>query len=157
MTTARRKGIVIDSFVSQGGSNSLSEGNRVVTDVDVDLNEENEYVPMVEEDLDVDVDLNKDDDDDEGDEAIAIHDNLDPFSSELLDDEIGDDDNYFNRLYRNGAIYKNEFGAIVLKPWQLFIDKQHLRDVVRDYCIQCGFSVVVVRAKNHRYTVRYAK
>ncbi|CAO2820616.1 unnamed protein product [Amaranthus hypochondriacus] len=124
MTTARRKGIVIDSSLSQGGNNSLSEGNRVVTDADVDLNEDNEYVPMVEENLDVDVDLNEDDDDDhdddEGDEAIAIHDNFDPFSSELFDDEIGDDDNYFNRLYRNGEIYKNEeFGAIVLKPWQI--------------------------------------
>ncbi|CAO2812884.1 unnamed protein product [Amaranthus hypochondriacus] len=113
---------------------------------------------MVEDDLDVDVDLNGDDDDDEGDEAISSHDNFDPFSSELFDDEIGDDDNYFNRLYRNGKIYKNEeFGAIVLKPWQLFVDKQHLRDVARDYCIQCGFFVVVVRENNHRYTVRYAK
>ncbi|KAL2896048.1 Tagatose-6-phosphate kinase [Bienertia sinuspersici] len=39
-------------------------------------------------------------------------------------------------------------------PWQLFIDKQHLRDVVRDYCIQYGFSVIVEKANNSRYTIR---
>ena len=30
------------------------------------------------------------------------------------------------------------FENIVIKEWQLFIDKQHLRDVIRDYCIQTG-------------------
>ncbi|XP_021748520.1 uncharacterized protein LOC110714324 [Chenopodium quinoa] len=34
------------------------------------------------------------------------------------------------------------------------MDKQHLRDVVRDYCIQCGFVVVVEWASNKRYCCR---
>ncbi|XP_010684421.1 uncharacterized protein LOC104898982 [Beta vulgaris subsp. vulgaris] len=42
---------------------------------------------------------------------------------------------------------------IEIKPWQLFTDKQHLRDVVRDYAIQSGFSVVVDKANNFRWTV----
>ncbi|XP_021750407.1 uncharacterized protein LOC110716080 [Chenopodium quinoa] len=34
------------------------------------------------------------------------------------------------------------------------MDKQHLRDVVRDYCIQCGFAVVIDYASNIRYCAR---
>ncbi|XP_021759135.1 uncharacterized protein LOC110724045 [Chenopodium quinoa] len=88
------------------------------------------------------------------DGAVAIHDNFDPFTDEVFDDGK-DDDNYFINLYRNGELYKDaEFGKIVLKPWLLFTDKQHVRDVVRDYCIQSGFSVIVERATNSRYTVK---
>ncbi|KAL2893834.1 hypothetical protein RDABS01_009743 [Bienertia sinuspersici] len=38
----------------------------------------------------------------------------------------------------------------------LFTDKQHLRDVLRDYCIQCGFSVIILSANNIKYTVSCA-
>ena len=59
------------------------------------------------------------------------------------------------KLYRNGELYIDKgFGNIVIKEWQLFTDKQHLRDVIRDYCIQTGFSEVVDKACKLRYTVR---
>ncbi|KAL2939597.1 Exportin-1 [Bienertia sinuspersici] len=70
------------------------------------------------------------------------------------DDNDNDDDNYFSTLYKNGEIYEEQkWGDIVLKPWNLFTDKQHLRDVLRDYCIQCGFSIIVLSANNIKYTV----
>ena len=35
----------------------------------------------------------------------------------------------------------------------MFTDKQHLRDVIRDYCIQSGISVIVDKADRLRYTI----
>ncbi|KAL2934812.1 Transposase for insertion sequence element IS905 [Bienertia sinuspersici] len=55
---------------------------------------------------------------------------------------------------KRGEMYsEEEFGKITIKPWQLFTDKQHLRDVVRDYCIQTGFSIIVEKANNKKWTV----
>lgn len=65
-----------------------------------------------------------------------------------------EDTNYFTKLYENDELYTNQdFGKIELKSWQLSTDKQHLRDVVTDYCIQSGFSINVENASNKRYTV----
>ncbi|KAL2899681.1 putative membrane protein insertion efficiency factor [Bienertia sinuspersici] len=36
----------------------------------------------------------------------------------------------------------------------LFLEKDHLRSVAREYCIQCGFSVIVEKVSNTRDTVR---
>ncbi|KAL2938652.1 hypothetical protein RDABS01_022101 [Bienertia sinuspersici] len=46
------------------------------------------------------------------------------------------------------------FGKIEIKAWQLFTDKLHLREVLRDYCIQSAFVVVVETTNNKKYTVR---
>ncbi|KAL2944951.1 Zinc finger CCHC domain-containing protein 12 [Bienertia sinuspersici] len=63
-------------------------------------------------------------------------------------------DNYLAKLYKNGEVYKEEeFGKIEIKPWQIFTEKQHLRDTMRDYCIQNRFSIVVQKANNKIYTV----
>ncbi|KAL2893531.1 hypothetical protein RDABS01_009440 [Bienertia sinuspersici] len=53
---------------------------------------------------------------------MVVMDNYDPYADDIQDDGEG---NYFAKLYKN------------------FWDKQQLRDVVRDYCIQSGFAVVV--------------
>ncbi|KAL2892794.1 Ribonuclease R [Bienertia sinuspersici] len=42
-------------------------------------------------------------------------------------------------------------GKIRLKAWQLFVDKDHFKYVLRDYCIQEGFALVVKKADNKRY------
>ncbi|KAL2929814.1 Transposase for insertion sequence element IS905 [Bienertia sinuspersici] len=43
---------------------------------------------------------------------------------------VNKDDNYFNKLYENGELYTNqEWGKIELKPWQLFTNKHHLRNI----------------------------
>ena len=50
--------------------------------------------------------------------------------------EDADDVNYIHRVFKNGQMYVDQgWGNIKLSPWQIFIDKQHLRDVVRDYAI----------------------
>ncbi|XP_021749127.1 uncharacterized protein LOC110714883 [Chenopodium quinoa] len=70
---------------------------------------------------------------------------------------VCDDESYMNRLYMNGEVFEEtEFGNIKLKPWQLFVDKDQFRDVLRDFCIQEGFSLVVRRADNFRYTAECA-
>ncbi|XP_021767519.1 uncharacterized protein LOC110731908 [Chenopodium quinoa] len=86
------------------------------------------------------------------DDVPKIEDSYDPF--EDLDFECeNDEDNYLTRLYNNGEVYKDEgFGKIVLKEWQLFTDKQHLRDVVRDYCIQYGITWAIKTIHNPEHT-----
>ncbi|KAL2902276.1 Zinc finger CCHC domain-containing protein 12 [Bienertia sinuspersici] len=70
----------------------------------------------------------------------------------VWDDDCEDMDNYLQRLYRNSEFYQDkDFRKIEIKEWQLFIDKLHLREVLRDYCIQSGF-VVVVETANTRNT-----
>ncbi|XP_056691972.1 uncharacterized protein [Spinacia oleracea] len=93
----------------------------------------------------------------DSDTGMVVMDNYDPYAADVWVDDGEDDDgdgNYFAKLYRNGEMFEEkEDGKIELKPWQLFCDKNHLRDVVRDYCIQRGFSVVVDRANNSIYIV----
>ncbi|KAL2899669.1 putative aarF domain-containing protein kinase 1 [Bienertia sinuspersici] len=56
---------------------------------------------------------------------------------------------------RKIVLYGNEeYGKIELRPWMLFLEKDHLRSVAREYCIQCGFSVIVEKVSNTRDTVR---
>ncbi|XP_021717066.1 uncharacterized protein LOC110684924 isoform X2 [Chenopodium quinoa] len=62
-----------------------------------------------------------------------------------------------SRLYRNGEVFEEaEFGKIRLKQWQLFVDKDHFKDALRDFCIQEGFALVVNKADNRRYTAECA-
>ncbi|XP_074304697.1 uncharacterized protein LOC141639481 [Silene latifolia] len=56
-------------------------------------------------------------------------------------------------MYRNGKLYDDKaFGSISLRSWMLFMDKEHFKDVLRDYCIQEGFYLIVLKADNTRYT-----
>ncbi|KAL2931317.1 ADP-ribosylation factor 6 [Bienertia sinuspersici] len=84
-----------------------------------------------------------------------IHDYFDPNEGPVWEDDCEDIDNYMAKLYRNGEVYKPvDFGHIVSKPCQLFTNKMHLRDVVRDNCIQPGFSIMVNKDSNWVYIVR---
>ncbi|KAL2895102.1 hypothetical protein RDABS01_011011 [Bienertia sinuspersici] len=88
-----------------------------------------------------------------------VQDYFDPYEGLVWDTmmTVSKEDNYFNKLYENGELYTNqEWGKIELEPWQLFTDKLYLRNIVRDYAIQCGFSIVVDKANNSRYTVQCA-
>ncbi|WOG99466.1 hypothetical protein DCAR_0518818 [Daucus carota subsp. sativus] len=54
---------------------------------------------------------------------------------EFISDE--NDNGYYQRLYRNSEIYEDkEFGKIILKPWMIFLDKNHYKNTLNDYCIQ---------------------
>ncbi|KAL2943101.1 Methionine--tRNA ligase [Bienertia sinuspersici] len=143
LTTAKRKGLLaatistkrtIDVYLAQ----DLKERNGLNLDSDHDYN------PQLEEtDVQVDSeDVSLDDEDDGMEEPKhqsmpLIHDYFDPYEGPFWEDDCEDIDNYMAKLYRNGELYKPvDFGHIALKPWQLFTDKMHLRNVVRDYRIQ---------------------
>lgn len=69
----------------------------------------------------------------------------------FLDDD--NDDNYYQRLYKNGEIYESkEIGKIQLKSWMIFMDKKHFKETLKDYCIQEGFAITIIKADNTRYT-----
>ena len=69
----------------------------------------------------------------------------------FIDDD--DDENYFQRLYKNGEFYESKnFGKIELKSWMLFLDKDHFKDTIKDYFIEEGFAITVLAADNTRYT-----
>ncbi|KAL2926282.1 DNA ligase, partial [Bienertia sinuspersici] len=86
-----------------------------------------------------------------------VNDNYERYDEPKWDDNDNDDSNYFSKLYKNENMYEEQkWGDILLKPWNLFTDKQHLRDVLRDYCIQCGFSIIILSANNIKYTVSCA-
>lgn len=93
------------------------------------------------------------DGDNEDDEPIVkVKDNWKPQKwNDFIDDE--DDDVYYKKLYKNGEMYdEKDFGKIELRPWMLFMDKNHLKGVLKDYCIQEGFAITVLSADNRRYT-----
>lgn len=43
------------------------------------------------------------------------------------------------------------WGSINLASWMLFHDKEHFKSVLRDYCIQCGFTLVVHKSSPSRF------
>ncbi|KAL2928480.1 Altered inheritance of mitochondria protein 23 mitochondrial [Bienertia sinuspersici] len=68
-----------------------------------------------------------------------------------------DDGGYLSRMYKNGEVYDDAgIGKVRLRQWQLFVDKDHFKDVLRDFCVQEGFSLVVRKADNERYTAECA-
>ncbi|KAL2903517.1 Phosphoenolpyruvate carboxylase [Bienertia sinuspersici] len=80
-------------------------------------------------------------------ELDMVHDNYDPYEDEFWQNDVDNDESYLNRMYKNGEFYKGEnFGDIVLKPWMLFSDKEHFKGVLRDYCIQSRFGIVIEKS-----------
>lgn len=64
-----------------------------------------------------------------------------------------DDNDYYQMLYNNGEFYEDrDFGKIVLRPWMIFMDKNHFKDTLKDYAIQEGFAINVLATVNTRYT-----
>ncbi|XP_021714774.1 uncharacterized protein LOC110682754 isoform X1 [Chenopodium quinoa] len=56
------------------------------------------------------------------------------------------DGGYISKMYNNGEVYDDaEMGRIALRPWKMFVDRDHFKDALRDFCIQEGFSLVVRR------------
>ncbi|KAL2944424.1 Sialidase [Bienertia sinuspersici] len=119
-----------------------------------DISEEEEYVPQMS---DKESDGYDDDgiDFEENPEDLIMENfmdgNWEPFWQ--TEDAYEDAGGYLSRVYKNGEIYDDaDLGKIKLKPWQLFVDKDHLKEVLRDYCLQEGFALVVQKGDNGRYT-----
>lgn len=53
----------------------------------------------------------------------------------------------FPNCKKNGELFGDHvFGSIKLRQYQIFSEKDHIKDVVRDFCIQEGFSVIALKA-----------
>ncbi|KAL2931920.1 hypothetical protein RDABS01_037330 [Bienertia sinuspersici] len=145
-TTAARKGLLL----TRGEANVSRNSEEVITTTNSEHGEiEEDNSPMISDHGEM-----------EEDNTPMIKDDFDPYA-EVSFEDVHDDGNepgavnYLQKLYSNGVLYGNEeYGKIELRPWMLFLEKDHLRSVVREYCIQCGFSVIVEKASNTRYTVR---
>lgn len=88
------------------------------------------------------------------DDGFYDHSNLHevPTVSYGSDDEEG---GYFDRVYRNGQIYQQlPFGEIDLMVWDIFLDKDHCLDAIRDYSVQQGVDLVRDRVDSYRFTAR---
>ncbi|KAK9733693.1 hypothetical protein RND81_04G085100 [Saponaria officinalis] len=159
-TSAKRKGVYVPKnqkppAESEVVGNSLvTRGTRVQYDeVEGSSDFEGSYLPsgddMCEEEEDDLADL-----DNEDNVIISsldyIDDGYDPYAQQ---EWTGDDGGYISQALANGELYDDkEFGSIMLRPWQLFLDKQHFRYVLRDFCIQEGFYVIVHKTYHKRYT-----
>ncbi|KAL2931827.1 L-threonine 3-dehydrogenase [Bienertia sinuspersici] len=139
--------------LSEDRSNDLSLDDDEHSDEDNDVSFTNEDEIVSREDSDVSL-TDEDEPEPNEDYRFMVHDNYDSYEDESWDSIPDEDENYLAKLYNNGKMFKDQdYGKIVLKPWQIFLDKNHLRDVIRDYCIQSGFSIIVERAINSMYTI----
>ncbi|KAL2942636.1 hypothetical protein RDABS01_030986 [Bienertia sinuspersici] len=95
-------------------------------------------------------------DKDEGDETeipTMIEDNYDPYCDEFWQEDVDNDDSYLKRVYNNGEFYKDEgWGKIVLKPWMLFIDKQHFQQRIHSSRLPDGRTWAIKSIKNAEHT-----
>ena len=102
--------------------------------------------------------INDDLSDVDGDDIGYVNDDYQPYEDPICANPFGedvDDVNYIQRVFKNGQMYVDQgWENIKLAPWRIFVDKKHLRDVVKDYAIQSGFEYVVDRANNRFYTVK---
>ncbi|KAL2935886.1 Valine--tRNA ligase [Bienertia sinuspersici] len=140
--------------------NSVSNNEACSTDVDCtsDISEEEEYVPQMSDEESDGYDDDGIDIEENPEDLIMenfVDGNWEPFRQ--TEDAYEDAGGYLSRVYKNGEIYDDaDLGKIMLKPWQLFVDKDHLKEVLRDYCVQEGFALVVQKADNGRYTAECA-
>ncbi|KAL2935023.1 Alpha-methylacyl-CoA racemase [Bienertia sinuspersici] len=146
---AARRGLLSSTNLSGRGRGrvlaSLSDDMDLVDSPYSPRNDESSDENEVSLENESDVESLGEDDEPPEDVVLAfIHDDFDPYEGPVWEDDCEDMDNYLQRLYKNGEFYKEkEFGKIEIKAWKLYTDKYHLRDVIRDYCIQSGFDVVV--------------
>ncbi|KAH9609361.1 hypothetical protein KSS87_015344 [Heliosperma pusillum] len=116
--------------------------------MDADYNEESETSESEKEELDEHIY-------EEGTEMakkLVISTNVHPFDTTIA--EVQDQsEHYLDKAYYNGTMYlPQEWGSITLRPWLMFISKSEFQLVLADYCIQEGFSLVVLKSDIMRYS-----
>ncbi|KAL2933320.1 Protein FAR1-RELATED SEQUENCE 8, partial [Bienertia sinuspersici] len=107
--------------------------------------EDSDYEGSTEEESDNISDISLDE---EGD----VEDSDDGFSKKEFEDYL-DGSAEMDYLYTNGKVVGSmEFGKVELEPWMIFSTKDHFDGVFRDFCIQEGFAIRVMKADTCRYT-----
>ncbi|KAL2921261.1 Protein FAR1-RELATED SEQUENCE 6, partial [Bienertia sinuspersici] len=159
-TTAVRRRVGVDKVVQN--QNVILEENQMqivdpsdMTPIGVGVSSDGSVKNGKKGNGDVDDEVSDNDGDNENlDEVMdMIQDNYDPYADDFWQEDVDNDESYLKRLYKNGEFYEDaEWGKIVLKPWMLFSDKQHFKQVLRDYCIQCRFGIVVEKSSPTRFT-----
>ncbi|KAK9682743.1 hypothetical protein RND81_10G093600 [Saponaria officinalis] len=138
-TTRKRKGVCIPRKSKENVGVVGSSNKRVTRSSTKDLLSSEGVV--VTSDSEGSYEPSDDDfiDDDDGMTDLEEEDNLIISSLDMIDDGYipfrgnewsTEDEGYYVKLYGNGEMYDNkEFGAIVLRLWMLFMDKDHFRVV----------------------------
>ncbi|KAL2943671.1 Zinc transporter 9 [Bienertia sinuspersici] len=81
-------------------------------------------------------------------ENVSGGDNL-PVNLEEQEEQL---ESYMHRVYRNGRLYiEKPFGQIELNKWDIFLDKEHLVQAVRDYSIQVGADLIRSKVDTRRF------
>ncbi|KAL2928918.1 Villin-4, partial [Bienertia sinuspersici] len=128
--------------VVEGESDSDSEGDYEPQDISGDESDDGNNIDYEEEDIEGLLTQN------------YVDGNWDPLQS---NDWCPEDSGKMTKVFKNADVFEDaEIGDIKLKKWQLFVDKEHFKDSLRDYCIQEGFALVVVKSDNVRYTAECA-
>ncbi|KAL2931456.1 Protein FAR1-RELATED SEQUENCE 6 [Bienertia sinuspersici] len=81
-------------------------------------------------------------------ENVSGGDNL-PVNLEEQEEQL---ESYMHRVYRNRRLYiEKPFGQIELNKWDIFLDKEHLVQAVRDYSIQVGADLIRSKVDTRRF------
>ena len=165
-TTAKAKGVwdpkVGQSQRCEGSSRARTRSMKVDyegsdLEVEDDLVSDDSYKPSDDEDGVVDDEVS----DLEAEDATLlsdldkIDDGYDPYeTTEWPVEEEG----WAAKIMANGYLYDDTevIGSIKLKPWMLFMDRDHFKDILKDFCIQEGFHIIVVKSDKFRYTAECA-
>ena len=47
------------------------------------------------------------------------------------------------------------YGKIGIRRWDMFLNKSQCMKVVKDYCVQHVFNLIILKNIRYRYTIRY--
>ncbi|CAO2841349.1 unnamed protein product [Amaranthus hypochondriacus] len=124
----------------------------VVEENDVELDawpsNDSEYVDYEASDVEADSDMELDFED----EYIVREEDVPDNIHEKAFEDYVDGSHMLDIMYKNGKIWSDlPFRSIVLEEWLIFESKTQFLNVLRDYCIQEGFSVSVDYVDNKRY------
>ncbi|XP_010677704.2 uncharacterized protein LOC104893303 [Beta vulgaris subsp. vulgaris] len=150
-TTAKKQGSYVPKAKGTGRKGTGRRGRQSGLDFgdvgDAESSDDDEFVVGEEEE-------SSEDDDLLGDFVVEEeHDLLDDDVSELGFEDYLDGSSTMDKVYRNGKIWTEQpYGSIVLEPWLLFPTREVFLEVLRDFCIQEGFGLCVLKADNKRFT-----
>ncbi|KAL2925549.1 Glycine--tRNA ligase beta subunit [Bienertia sinuspersici] len=76
----------------------------------------------------------------------------------LTNDYYGESEGYLQKLYKNGKLYQDmPFGEILLREWDIFLYKEQLIQLVKDFFIQEGADLVRIKVDSTRHGVSVLK
>lgn len=140
---------------SRGMSSTRSRGNTASYTANEGREDEDDEGSESDEDF-------EDDEESESDEDaifnsdFVVEEHIEAYDDELYQPEFKDcldGGSKKDKIYKNGKIWNEvPYGSIRLEPWLIFSSKEEFMDVLRNFCIQEGFSLTVEKADTTRFT-----